>query len=55
MCIRDRFGGVFEGGMHEVKWDGKTDSGRELPAGTYLMRIEAGSETHSYRLVYLKN
>ena len=52
--IHRQFGGVFEGGMHEVTWDGKTDANQGLPAGTYMMRIEAGSETHSYRLIYIK-
>jgi hypothetical protein len=40
--------------MHEVKWDGTSTNGKQLAAGTYVMRIEAGSESHSYRLVYIR-
>ncbi|MEY3443879.1 MAG: hypothetical protein RLZZ519_2160, partial [Bacteroidota bacterium] len=52
--IVSQFGGVFEEGMHEIKWDGTSESGSPLAAGTYVMRIEAGSESHSYRLVYIR-
>lgn len=33
-----------ERGLHEVKWDGTTSSGKVLPAGIYLCRIQAGSD-----------
>ncbi|MEY3442794.1 MAG: hypothetical protein RLZZ519_1075, partial [Bacteroidota bacterium] len=52
--VVNQFGGVFEQGMHEVKWDGTSTTGKQLAAGTYVMRIEAGSESHSYRLVYIR-
>ena len=52
--VVNQFGGVFEQGMHEVKWDGTSKSGKELAAGTYVLRIEAGSESHTYRLVYIR-
>jgi hypothetical protein len=33
--------GVLEAGEHQVAWDGRTDLGREAPAGTYVFRLEA--------------
>jgi hypothetical protein len=53
--VVNEFGGVFEEGMHEVKWDGTSGSGKQLAAGTYVLRIDAGSDSHSYRLIYIRN
>jgi flagellar hook assembly protein FlgD len=52
--VVSQFAGVFEEGMHEVKWDGTNQEGRALAAGTYVMRIDAGSDSHTYRLVYIR-
>jgi hypothetical protein len=41
-------------GKFEVPWDGRTDSGKRLPNGTYLIRAELGREVATTRLVHLE-
>jgi len=44
---------VPEGGF-SVRWDGKDDAGRTVPAGAYLYRLTAGEETRSGRLTVVR-
>ena len=44
----------MEAGTYEVAWDGRDASGRMLPSGVYLYRIEAGSFTESRTMTLLK-
>ncbi|MDZ7332078.1 MAG: FG-GAP-like repeat-containing protein [candidate division KSB1 bacterium] len=37
-----------QAGYHQISWDGKNDSGQEMPSGIYLIKIEAG-EFRAYR------
>jgi hypothetical protein len=38
--------GVAEpAGQHEATWDGRSDTGRAMPSGTYLYRLEVGDYT----------
>jgi hypothetical protein len=37
-------------GMHEVAWNGTSDGGHPLPAGTYFLRLEAGAYTYDRKL-----
>lgn len=46
--------GVLDAGHHSREWEGVDDAGRELPAGVYLLRLEAGGESSSRKLVLLK-
>lgn len=45
---------VFDGrkgkGMQEVVWDGHGRAGRPLPAGTYFLRLEAGTFAYDRKL-----
>jgi hypothetical protein len=41
-------------GMHEVTWDGKADGGGPLPAGTYFLRLEAGTYAYDRKLEVAK-
>jgi hypothetical protein len=34
-------------GKHEVKWDGRNDSGREVASGTYLYKINSYNDVGS--------
>ncbi|MFH2051543.1 MAG: spondin domain-containing protein [bacterium] len=46
--------GRLEPGRHEVIWEGKNPEGRELAAGTYLLRIQVGLEIRSGKLLLAK-
>ena len=41
-------------GVYELTWDGTDDSGRMLPSGVYLYRMQAGAfhETKAMTLVW---
>ncbi len=39
--------GLQPAGTHEVVWDGRSQSGARLPAGTYLLRLEAGGQVRT--------
>lgn len=41
-------------GEFSVRWDGKDDEGRTMPAGAYLYRLAAGEETRSGRLTVVR-
>lgn len=41
-------------GMHEITWDGKADGGNPLPAGTYFLRLEAGTYAYDRKLEVAK-
>jgi flagellar hook assembly protein FlgD len=54
-CVRRLLQGeVLPGGGHERTWDGRDETGRRLPAGTYLARVSAGGQSASSRLLLLK-
>lgn len=38
-------------GPHAIHWDGRTDAGRSLPAGTYFYRLDTGAGTASGRVL----
>jgi hypothetical protein len=40
-------------GRHNVLWDGKDDAGRQVSAGVYFCKLEAGSRTCAHRMVVL--
>ena len=46
-------GGRFPAGGSEVSWDRRADGGSVAPAGIYLVRVRAGSETAIARIVLL--
>lgn len=41
-------------GLHHVTWNGRDDSGRELPSGVYFVRFTAGSEIQTSKILLLK-
>lgn len=41
-------------GAHDVRWDGRDDDGRALPAGIYFLRLAAGSEVRTRRVAVVK-
>ena len=41
----------FEAGRHEIVWDGRDESGREVSAGVYFFRLRAVGIVHSRPVV----
>ena len=42
---------VLDAGVHQLEWDGRSDSGRALPAGVYFARLQAESGEARLQLV----
>ncbi|MGH7730197.1 MAG: FlgD immunoglobulin-like domain containing protein [Candidatus Eiseniibacteriota bacterium] len=47
-------GAVLPAGGHATTWDGRDQTGRLVPAGIYLVRLEAGGRTWSGRIARLE-
>ncbi len=43
-----------QAGYHRVVWDGRDDSGKELPGGVYFYRINAGDYSAQRRMMFVK-
>jgi hypothetical protein len=43
-----------ESGRHEIAWDGKDESSREVASGVYFYRLNAGSFSETKKMVLLK-
>ncbi len=41
-------------GIHRLTWDGRDDAGRDLPSGTYLLRVWADGQVISRKLTLLR-
>lgn len=45
---------MFASGEHQVSWDGKDASGKQLGSGIYLLRFSSGKEQQVLKLVLVK-
>ncbi len=52
--VRTLARGRREAGVHAASWDGRDESGRPAASGVYVVRLRAGQEQTSRRLVLLK-
>ena len=52
--VRRLVSGRKEAGYHKVLWNGRDDSGREVPSGIYFLRVQAGEFIQTKRMVLLK-
>jgi hypothetical protein len=41
-------------GTHQVRWDGRDESGREVASGIYFVRMQAGAYSSTRKLTLLK-
>jgi len=46
--------GELAAGRHEIVWDGRDESGRTLPSGVYVSRLEAGGVSETTKLILVK-
>jgi len=44
----------YAAGSHEVTWHGRDEAGRQLPAGTYLIRLEGGGTEVSRKFTLMR-
>ncbi len=51
--VREVTNRFYPAGLHQVTWDGRDDTGNEVPAGIYYYRLTAGNfhQTHKMLLV----
>ena len=53
--VRSLLGGrVLDGGVNEVRWDGRDNAGRRSASGVYLLRLRTGSRVETGRIVLLR-
>jgi len=52
--IRTLNAGVRESGDHVAVWDICSDSGKPMPQGIYFVRLQAGEDARSLRLIVLR-
>jgi hypothetical protein len=45
------YNGHYPAGKHQIRWMGTSEAGQQLSAGTYLVRMQAGSFVKSTKLV----
>jgi flagellar hook assembly protein FlgD len=45
---------VYAPGEHSVVWDGRDESGSEMPSGLYLYRLEDGRRTQTRKMVLVR-
>ena len=46
--------GVREAGCYSLRWDGRTDAGRQLASGVYICRLTGGERSQTRKLVVLR-
>jgi hypothetical protein len=52
--VRRLVDGISEPGEHAAVWDGQDASGRAVPSGTYLFRLQAGRASETRRMTLLR-
>ncbi|MFQ5906285.1 MAG: FlgD immunoglobulin-like domain containing protein [bacterium] len=52
--VRELLNGVADPGRHDVAWDGKDSSGKDLPSGVYFYSLSSGGRGSSMKTVLLK-
>ena len=45
---------VYSAGVHRVEWNGRDDSGNDLPSGMYVYRMQTAEKTYSRKMMMLK-
>ncbi|MCK5077876.1 MAG: T9SS type A sorting domain-containing protein, partial [Calditrichia bacterium] len=41
-------------GEHQIKWDGKDETGRQVASGIYLYHLKAGDNITAGKMIFMK-
>jgi hypothetical protein len=52
--VNELFSGKQNGGTHSIVWNGKSQSGSSVAAGTYFYEIKVGNSTMTKKMILLK-
>jgi choice-of-anchor B domain-containing protein len=52
--VRRLFSGVRRAGLHKIRWDGRDDSGKQVPAGVYLYTLATARFSDTKQMVLLR-
>ncbi len=52
--VGDLYSGEKSSGVHEVSWEGTGNTGEKLSSGIYFLRIEAGGQEASRKLIFVR-
>jgi len=52
--VRSLLGETMTAGAHEVRWNGRDDSGRSVASGTYFARLVVAGEASTRSLVLVR-
>ncbi len=52
--VRRLFEGTRNEGVHQITWNGRSDTGEALPSGIYLVKLEAGKLEQSDKLTLIR-
>lgn len=52
--VRTLMNGPRTAGLNRAVWDGRADSGKPLPSGTYFYRVSAGAESSTAKMTMVK-
>ena len=52
--VRQLYAGVMDAGVRVLTWDGRDDSGRGTASGVYFLRLTAGAEVRTGRVVVVR-
>lgn len=53
-CVVTLLDAALEAGTHSVPWNGRDAGGGRVPAGVYFVRVDAGGDVRSRRVVHLR-
>jgi len=45
---------TYDAGEHTMTWDGRDESGRSVPSGTYVIRLQAEEKVQARKVTLLK-
>ncbi|HMB70099.1 MAG TPA: FlgD immunoglobulin-like domain containing protein, partial [bacterium] len=52
--VRELAAGPLAAGAHDLRWDGRDEQGQPVAAGTYMIRVQTGEDTHTVKTTLLR-